>query len=152
VTGLHLEVEVGDQSPPERIECSGGDLEDLAAILADEMVVSIVCEVVHGGAVGEMDVVDQTHLLEIVKKAVHRRLVHVGLAIVHIRRDLFGSRMTTGVFEQGLEDGPAGTSDPLPSRPKMLEYIIEGSRRRHRPSGYNRPTVSPCDLVAFTYS
>ena len=122
--GLHLELEGAVEAVPEAVEDRGHHLDHDTTGLADEVVVGVVGEVVDAGAVPEVDVVDDAEALELVEEAVHGRLVHIGLACLHDRRQLLGRRVPV-VLDQGLEDRPAGARDAPPVLPQDVEHRFE---------------------------
>ena len=65
VPGLQGEAEVVEEAFRQGAEDLVGDLDDLGARLADEMLVEVVGEVVHGAAVTEVHVVDDAEILEV---------------------------------------------------------------------------------------
>ncbi len=83
VSGFEDEAEVALQLGAQRIEDGARHLDDPAAGLADEVLVGVLGEVIHRRTVAEMDVVDDAELLEVVEKAIHRRLVDVRMSGVH---------------------------------------------------------------------
>lgn len=111
VAGIDLEVEVGGEAAAERVEGRVGDLDDDAALFADEMVVVVVGEVIDGGPVAEVDVVDDTEALELVEEAVDGGFVDVGLAGLYRRGELLSRRVRVDLG-QGVQDGPPGGGDP----------------------------------------
>ena len=84
----------------------------------------VVGEVVHGGPVAEVDVIDHAEALEIVEESVDGGFVHVGLAGLHGRRELLG-RGVFAVTDEGLEDRPAGARHPAAVRPQEREHPLQ---------------------------
>lgn len=93
MSGVDLEVEVGEEAPAEVPECLVGDFDNLAAGVAHEVVVGVVGEVIDGGAVSEVDVINDAETFEFFEEAVHGRLVDVGLAVLDVGGELFGRWM-----------------------------------------------------------
>lgn len=105
---LHVEAEVVAQSLSETLEGPVGYLDDDSAHLADEVVMGVIGKVVDGWAVPEVDVVDHSEAFQLVKEPVHRGLVDVGLARLHIGGELFRGRVSF-VVDERPEDGAART-------------------------------------------
>lgn len=72
MTGFEDEAVVTLQRPPERIEDAARHFDDAAARLADEVLMDVLGEVIDGGTVAQVYVVDDAEFLEVVEKAVHR--------------------------------------------------------------------------------
>lgn len=142
VTGFEDEPEVGVQRGTKRIEDGARHLDDATARLADEVLVGVLGEVVHGGAVTQVDVIDDPELLEVVEEAVDGGLVDVGVAGVHRGRQLLGRRVAI-VVEQRLHDGPAGRRHPPAASADQVQHLIELRCLRHRAECRRENGVTP---------
>jgi hypothetical protein len=130
---LELEGEVGAEPAAKRREGSIRDLDDVPTAFADEVVMGVVDEVVHGRPVPEVDVVDDAETLELVEEAVDGGFVHVGLAGLDVGGQLFGGGMAIMVDER-LQDRPPGTGDPPAVGSEKREHLVESVCGCHRAS------------------
>ena len=136
--GFELESVGLAQLAAELFERFIGNLDHSRAGLAHEMVVSVVGEVVDGRSVPEVYVFDDAEVLQVVQKAIHRRLVDVGERGLDRRGELFGSWMVS-VFEQRVQDGPPRVRDPSPVGPQLCQDLIDPLGNVHRRS----PPIDP---------
>jgi len=84
------------------------------------VVVGVAGQVVDGGPVAQVDVVDHAQPLELVEEAVHRRLVDVGLGRLHPGGQRLGRHVAADA-EERLEDGPPARRDPPAAGPQEGE-------------------------------
>lgn len=133
VTRLERKTELGVQPFAERLEHLIRNFDHRVAGFTDEMVVSVVCEVVHRRAVPQVHMVDDSKLLEIFQEAVNGRLVHVGHNGLNPGGELFGRRMV-GVVDERLQNRPSRGSDAAAACPECPEHRIQSTRNGHRPS------------------
>ncbi len=77
----------------------------LAAALADQVPVTIFTQVVGGGAVAEMDVLDDTELFELVQIAVDGGTMHRWIQRVDLGDQLVGGAVALP-FEQAVQQQP----------------------------------------------
>lgn len=97
-----------------------GNLDDQAALLAHEVVMGVVGEVVDGRSVSEVDMVDHPETLELVQEAVDGGFMHVGLVDLDVGGEFFGRRVAV-VVHQRLQDRPSGAGDSTPVGPEEGE-------------------------------
>ncbi len=67
---FELEREFTPETATKRCECSMRDLDDLAAALADKVVMGVIGKVVDGRTVSKVDVINDAEALELVQEAV----------------------------------------------------------------------------------
>lgn len=127
---LELEVELGAEHGTKPVQGLGGNLHDLSAGLAHEVLMHVLGQVVDGRTVPEVHVIDDSQRLEVVEEAVHRRLGDVGVGTVHLSSELLGSEVVP-MQQDGPQDGPPPRRDPAAARPEELEHPIEIRRFRH---------------------
>jgi hypothetical protein len=113
----------------ELLELVAGDFDDRLAVSADQVAVFLVGEVEGGGAVSEVDVGDDTEVLEGAEGAVDGGLGHVGETGAYLPNDVFGAQVTVvGSGQEDLDGSPPGSGDP-PSAGPELGYYSLGRRR-----------------------
>lgn len=122
--GVQIETEVGAELPGEGSEHRRRHLDDGAACLAHEVLVGIAGEVIHGSPVAEMDVVDESQLLEIVEDAVDRRLMDVRVRRLYALSDVVGGDVGVGLDQRG-DDRATGRRDPAAARAELIEDRVE---------------------------
>lgn len=108
---VDLEAVLGANPTAEAAERLLGNLDHNPTPPADQMVVRVVGEVVHGRTVAEVDVVDDTEPFEVLQEPVHRGLVDVGLAGLDGDGQLLRRGMPV-VVDEGQEDRPPGAGYP----------------------------------------
>jgi hypothetical protein len=125
VTGVDGEPVAGPGSGGEGLEEADGRLEGGAALLADEVAVGLVGEVVVGRAVSEVGVVDEAEPLELVEVAVDGGQVDVGGEGLHVGGQLLGRAVGASGVEAAKEQ-PPGRRDAGAARPELVEGVVDG--------------------------
>jgi hypothetical protein len=96
----------------EIVEERSGDLEDVAAALAHEVVMRPVRDVEHGTAGAELDAFDDADLDQAIEGAVHRALVELGVVGADGGDDVSGRHVMLGPAEEGVDDHASRSGDP----------------------------------------
>src|SRR5256714_2102673 len=112
VAAVEVEAELLLEHPEQRPQLGDRQLLDPFALLAEQVLVGLVGQVVDGPAVAEVHVVDHPQLLQRVQRAVHRREVDRGEAGLDGGGDLLRRHVAAGAdhrFDDGL---PAGRAAP----------------------------------------
>ncbi len=84
------------QIAAEGVEVSGGDLLGRTAVLADQVPMDRTGQVVHGGALAEVRVNDDTELFELIEEAIDGRRAHLRGEYLHGGRQFVGAAVPFG--------------------------------------------------------
>ncbi len=108
-----------------RIEDVGIDVSHGTALLAQQVEIGVVGEVVNGSPVAEMNMVDNAELGECVEGSVDGRPVNGGVSCA----DLCGQVVGGGVVSAGhecLDHGPSGFGESAASAAEPCQNVVEG--------------------------
>jgi hypothetical protein len=150
MAGLDMESVGLGQLGGEYGECLVGNLDHLSAPLAQQVLVAILGQVIRGGAVAEMDMLDDPELLQRGEVAVNGRLGHVGVKELHLAYDVFGAEVRLPSIEQDPDGGPPGIGSPSAPSPNLADDRFNSVGRRHRRSLLPACCVCGHDRVPVT--
>ncbi len=128
---------MGVQSEPVRLVDAAGeagegavlDVDDRAALMAHEMGVAVLAQVVERRSVACVHVLDDAELAEALEHAVHGRRRHARSASFDDVDDVIGREMTIGL-EQGADDHPRRCGHPAASvTDGLVDHLVARQRR-----------------------
>ena len=151
VAGPDLEAIPVAELPGQGVERRDGHVDDGAALLAHEVLVG-PAEVVDGGTVAQVRVLDDAEILEQAERPVHGRGVDVRVRLVHRVGDLLGGEMTFGA-DQRAQHGTPGRGDPEPPPTQLGDEVLFHPRPRlpSRRSQWTGRSVDSCERFAVDY-
>ncbi len=122
--GADLEAVAAPEVTGQIREQLGRDLDDGPAVLADEVLMDVVGQVVHRGAVTQVRVLDQAELGEGVQAPVDGGAMHVRMQPVDLGGELVGGKVSVGAG-QGAQERPASGRHPLPPTAEALDQLVD---------------------------
>jgi len=82
------------------------------------------CELIRGGAVAEVEVLDDTEVFKLVEVPIDRRDVDVGSRSLDLESELF-CRVVPHAIEQAGNEQPTCRRNAVPFVAKPVEYLLE---------------------------
>lgn len=127
-----LVAEAAPDGAPDRIELSRLDARHLAAALAGEVFALLrTHQRIQARAMTDVDVADQSELLELGEVPVNRGCVHRRAGPAHPPRQVLGGDRPIGI-EERLEHEPPGRRDPVSAVPEGLHRLLQVAHRNGR--------------------
>ena len=130
VAGVDVEAEAAAEGSGERGEDIGGHLNYGAAGPADEVVVGVVGEVVDGGTVPEVHVLDYPEIRQRVERAVDGGTVHVRVGGLHPVGEVLGGDVSVGVEQRGHDRPPRRGEPSAPLADQLQDFVDSVVRHR----------------------
>lgn len=124
--GVEAEAVLALEAGAEAVEDVRREFNDRSALVADQVVMGVVDEVVHGRPVAEMDVVDHSEVGQRVECAVDGRQVDLGMSAFDLLGERLGGDVMLGVEQRG-NDRPARLGHPPASLSESFQDLLETS-------------------------
>jgi len=129
----------GDQLFGEGSEGLLGDLDHLAATFTQQVLVAVFGQMVGGGAVAKMDVLDHPELFEGGQVAIDGRFGHVWMLEFDLGHDVLGAQVGLAGVEQDADGGSAGVSGPAAAVSNLADDRFHPIRHGHAPESIAEP-------------
>ncbi len=113
------------QSTGQLVEQGEIQVEGLAAVVTHRVLVVIPGHVVGHGPMGQVHVMNQALLLEVLEGPINGGQMDLGLVPTDPDGQLLGAQVLVAVADQSLEHGPPGGGDPLAPRAQEREHVLD---------------------------